>query len=88
MNWFRIIPRCRVVRSGFKSISGLAKKPAFSSALYLKSKTFHDDSRSYFRGKIFLFSGVMSFLGLEQESEEKEDELIMTLKRSVLLMQA
>ncbi|CAB3385382.1 Hypothetical predicted protein [Cloeon dipterum] len=29
----------------------------------------------------------MSFLGLEKEKEEKEDELIMTLKRSVLLMQ-
>lgn len=89
MNLYRIIPRLRAVRSGFKPLFGLANNPAFSSAVYLKRKTFQDDSRSsYFKGEIFLYSGVMSLFGLQKEDAEKEDELIMTLKRSVLLMQA
>ncbi|XP_065340425.1 tetratricopeptide repeat protein 19 homolog, mitochondrial-like [Cloeon dipterum] len=46
-------------------------------------KQFHNQNYS----KFILISGVMSFLGLEKEKEEKDDELIMTLKRSVLLMQ-
>jgi hypothetical protein len=89
MNLYRIIPRLRAVRSGFKPLFGLVNNPAFSSAVYLKRKTFQDDSRSsYFKGEIFLYSGVMSLFGLQKEDAEKEDELIMTLKRSVLLMQA
>jgi hypothetical protein len=88
MNLYRIIPRLRAVRSGFKPLFSLANKPAFSSAVYLERKNYQNDSRSYFKGEIFLYCGVMSLFGLQKEDAEKEDELIMTLKRSVLLMQA
>jgi hypothetical protein len=88
MNLYRIIPRLRALRSGFKPLFSLTNKPAFSSAVYLERKNYQDDSRSYFKREIFLYCGVMSLFGLQKEDAEKEDELIMTLKRSVLLMQA
>lgn len=34
-----------------------------------------------------IFGGVLGFLGLQKEEEEKEDELIMTIKRSLLMIQ-
>lgn len=36
---------------------------------------------------IILFGGIMTFLGLAKEDEEKEPELITILKRSILLIQ-
>jgi hypothetical protein len=55
----------------------------------LNRATFQNDHNKFntnYHKPVLIISGIMSFLGLENE-EEKEDELITTLKRSVLLIQ-
>jgi len=90
MNTLRFSTLARSLRVLSQPFKGYPARSFFQRpASKVPSKNVFTRHRNYNvnPAPILLVSGVMSFLGLNNQEEEKEDELIMTLKRSVLLMQ-
>lgn len=74
----------------YKNISKyLTGNNSFNLRKNLNPLCFYNDTDKNSRrvSKILTYSTILTWLGLSREDEEKESELIMTIKRSVLSIQ-